>query len=103
MNEQENGNLLIAKFMNFPTAKLAGQVSPSVLKYHKDWNWLMNVVNQIESTNEEYDVRILGQDCEVISYDGDIIIEMVHAPTKIEATWRCVLEFIEWYNVNKAK
>jgi hypothetical protein len=47
MTEQDNGNLLIAKFRNFPTKKLAGQVSPTVLKYHKDWNWLMPVINQI--------------------------------------------------------
>jgi hypothetical protein len=63
------------------------------LKYHSSWEWLMPVVEKIEHTYAY--VNIKG--CHVkISTLVD-----VNAPTKLEAVYKAVVEFIKWYNENK--
>ena len=75
------------------------------LKYHEDWNWLMVVVEKIESLeifdrmgrfnintknfDENYTSFITDKDEYFIQCEGD---------TKIEAVYNAVLEFIKWYN-----
>ena len=75
------------------------------LKYHEDWNWLMVVVEKIESLeifdrmgrfnintknfDENYTSFITDKDEDFIQCDGD---------TKIEAVYNAVVEFIKWYN-----
>ena len=79
------------------------------LKYHEDWNWLMVVVEKIESLeifdrmgrfnintknfDENYTSFITDKDEDFIQCEGD---------TKIEAVYNAVVEFIKWYN-NKNK
>ena len=75
------------------------------LKYHEDWNWLMVVVENIESLeifdrmgrfnintknfDENYTSFITDKDEDFIQCEGD---------TKIEAVYNATVEFIKWYN-----
>jgi hypothetical protein len=62
------------------------------LKYHKDWNALMPVVEKIEAMG--YTVVMLANTCR-INFDGS---DDIKADTKIETTYQAVLSFIEYYN-----
>jgi hypothetical protein len=73
------------------------------LRYHYSWDWLMPVVEKIEATDDGYyDVRIMGSYCEILTFDGDVIVQMSEGENpKITATWMAVVKFIEWYNTQK--
>ena len=112
MKTIKEGNRLIAEFMgrcgkvnrhlyyvNIPTVKW---VTIEEMQFHSSWDWLMPVVEKIESITETsdgiiyhlYDVVIRQHSCEIESAD-------IHAggfPSKMEATYWAVVEFIEWYN-----
>lgn len=114
MNITEN-NKIIAEFMGIiymEKNKLCAYLFPNgttcldtELKYHSDWNWLMEVVEKIEnleyinrkgrfsigSTNfeENYTAFVLDCDEEFIQEDGEI---------KIISVYNVVIEFIKWYN-----
>lgn len=76
------------------------------LKYHVNWDWLMPVVEKIESTQRStllyggianlkpYFFRIAG------SFSGDFETE-ASGKTRIEAVYKAVLKFILWYNSQK--
>lgn len=83
----------------------------SELKYDTDWNWLMEVVEKIESLGVNFwtvknkvKLTLVGDiakklndslyDTEFEGYDFEYYIE----GTKIEATYQAVVEFIKWYN-----
>lgn len=63
------------------------------LQYHKSWDWLMLVVDEIEDMG-----------CEVVMTNGECTISAdgYHAKTfgksRRSATYDAVVEFIEWYN-----
>lgn len=117
MNATEN-NKLIAEFMGckpiFKDKKEYQMVthenmcySTNELQYHKDWNWLMEVVEKIE-----------GLEIDKLSFNFKIEKDRVsffytHADepkkqikmffewgqkTKISNTYKVVVEFIKWYN-----
>ena len=70
------------------------------LKFHKDWNWLMSVVEKIEIQSKELfgeyeDVIINGCGCGIATKDDMISIA---ATSKIEAVYVACVEFIKWYN-----
>ena len=64
------------------------------LEFHSDWNWLMVVVEKIESIKGTQ-IFINGISCEIM-FKGKIISK--HFNTKIEAVYNAVVEFIKWYN-----
>ena len=83
------------------------------LKFHSDWNWLMEVVEKIEQTtiketygqfnekesNAIVSVVIENKFCQILSngiYLNEIVSE--NEETKIEAVYNACLEFIKWYN-----
>ena len=73
------------------------------LLFHIDWNWLMKVVDKIEdiTNNDEtyrYIIEILGTTVNVIETDRIIPIAETFERTKIEATYKAVIEFINFYN-----
>lgn len=74
------------------------------LKYHKDWNWLMSVVEKIENLQDEnncaiYNVQIEQSFTEIIdNHTSETIIYNIDADSKIEAVYNTVIEFIKWYN-----
>ena len=68
------------------------------LKYHEDWNWLMEVVEKIESLG--YRIEIVKHICRIYLSNKETIIISENTP-KIEAVYNAVVEFIKWYNENK--
>jgi hypothetical protein len=124
MNTTEN-NKLIAEFMgakeirkdNFQFPKngiYSGlPIQLNSLKYHWDWNWLMEVVQKIESIPStvsspgtlcfRFDVKIKHHSCRINDWDveGKNFIHMGGFPSKIEATYAACVAFVKWYNQNQ--
>ena len=70
-------------------------VEISSLKYHEDWNWLMEVVEKIESLG--YRIEIVKHICRIYLSNKETIIISENIP-KIEAVYNACVEFIKWYN-----
>ena len=70
-------------------------VEISSLKYHEDWNWLMEVVEKIESLG--YRIEIVKHICRIYLSSKETIIISENIP-KIEAVYNACVEFIKWYN-----
>ena len=73
------------------------------LKYHEDWNWLMVVVEKIESIEYGiYQVDILQEGCKILERCRLLIDNRVGKlesdTTKIESVYLACVEFIKWYN-----
>lgn len=74
--------------------------------FHKSWNWLMPVVEKIESLefgeHEYFTVNIVGGNNSYIeSSTGELITEIMGRDrSKIFTVWTAVIEFIKWYNDN---
>ena len=126
MNTTEN-NKLIAEFMGLepynlkyikhPFFKREKEIHVVNLKYHTSWDWLMPVVEKIESLGVKFWVK--GNTCRVYinrelaeldsnvewngistEFEGFFFIYF-EEKTKKEATYKAVVEFIKWYNENK--
>ena len=106
----ETSNKIIAEFMGYikhtqTKAYLTtdGYFHERDLKFHKDWNWLMEVVEKIESLG--YSVNI-SSSMVYINGDNSRIVSSFNIGfkiTKIEAVYNACVEFIKWYNENPAK
>ena len=73
------------------------------LKFHSDWNWLMEVVEKIESIEYGiYQVDILQEGCKILERCRLLIDNRVGKlesdTTKIESVYLACVEFIKWYN-----
>ena len=115
-------NKIIAEFMGYETYEGVDKVCINLTenngfssdwghvptKYHTSWDWLMPVVEKIESFQDGedgdsmrghlYNFRI--EQYFVYILDGesmDVIIEM-NGDSKIDATYKAVVEFINQYN-----
>lgn len=62
--------------------------------YHNDWNWLMEVVEKIESLGVVVEIR--DNVCYIETTPIDYYSELEE--TKIQATYKAVVEFIKWHN-----
>ena len=69
------------------------------LEFHSDWNWLMQVVEKIESL--DYNITIQYKNC-YIDIDKDLQID-TFSKSKIEAVYNACVEFIKWYNKQNKK
>jgi hypothetical protein len=109
MNTTENNQLIasflgqtstIYEFPQFGYIKSNGDwkdtFSASELKFHKDWNWLMEVVEKINNTGR-FEVIIQYGFCYVTDGDGELTLSCP-AKNTIYAVYSAVVEFIEWYN-----
>ena len=133
-NNIEN-NKLIAEFLGFELfnnkyyelsqfgyMKTNGEWSdvfyPETLKFHKDWNWLMEVVENIESLEDTERFEITNSGVNITHYQtkevkfiyngyhtnkGMYLLTEKAVDTKIEAVYMAVVEFIKWYNKNAVK
>jgi hypothetical protein len=91
-------NRLIAEFMKYPDLGTKGDFS--YLKYHTSWDWLMPVVDKIESFTDDnklckYNVNIEQWWVEIIDNQTSDEIVFVDGNDKILATYKAVVEFIK--------
>lgn len=113
MNTTEN-NKLIAEFIGtdvtvdmyfLETSKK--YVNKNDLKFHSDWNWLMEVVEKVESLTDINSngcfmvLESIGFNAKFIFDDGTRILKDSKGETKIEAVYNACVEFIKFYNLNK--
>ena len=102
----EINNKIIAEFMKYikhtqTKAYLTkdGYFHDKDLKFHSDWNWLMEVVEKIESIGFTFETK---KNWARITRKGEnIILRWEEDKTKIEAVYNACIEFIKWYNENK--
>jgi hypothetical protein len=69
------------------------------LKFHTDWNWLMQVVEKIENFGFEF--FIVESRCKIAhntDHSIETIIDFEIIGTKIQATYNACVDFVKWYN-----
>lgn len=102
MSTIQEDNKLIAEFMGFEWYEInkpyiaVREPNGGVKHFRTDWNWLMEVVEKIESINFILPKQEYGQ------YKAmkikDALIMKYKDLTKIEAVYNTCVEFIKWYN-----
>lgn len=94
------GNKLIAEFEGRINELCHHNNTSSPYDYDKSWDWLMPVVERIDSRTP-YDpcVTIEYNWCSIKMLNGGFNIEVV-GNSRIEATYKAVVDFIKWYNEN---
>ena len=105
-------NKLIAEFMDWtkPFNEIhdatlykveQGTFELDELQYHTSWDWLMPVVEKIEfESNPEVRFIIMQHDCEIQEINGGHWRDLIefNETSKLQATYKAVVEFIKWYN-----
>nr|DAI89553.1 MAG TPA: hypothetical protein [Caudoviricetes sp.] len=77
-------------------------------KFDSDWNWLMSVVEKIQSNKlfkvtfgQFYDdeIQLLTGEyyCKIINYNNDIV-DIMGCSSAINAVYKSCIEFIKWAN-----
>jgi hypothetical protein len=101
------------KLIDRKTPKLFLGRTTKDLLYHKSWDWLMPVVEKIESTRDYY-VKIYGNQayvqCKVMA-DTTILTSQKYVAgsayteenTKLSNTWSAIVEYIKFYNEKCSK
>ena len=93
-------NKIIAEFMGVSKSKIDanGQVlnfeNSKYNTYNSDWNWLMQVVEKIESLNHKNN----EEHFQLVSFIHHWLRRKHKELTKIEAVYNACIEFIKWYN-----
>jgi hypothetical protein len=107
IQEEIEGNKLIAEFMDYTNNYW---YQNNELHYHEMWDYLMPVVEKIESTHDDFHgyfgVHISSNGCTIAGTRLNTSIENPHYAyfnditheTKLSSTWYAVIEFIKWYN-----
>ena len=126
MNNVEN-NILIAEFLGLKTGKHLGKnrwlndwfdneglingARNEQLFFHTDWNWLMVVVEKIETKKyfkKEIQFKITKYSVCIQSFVDEVVLSKCvfsswatyGGTEKLRATYNAVIEFIKWYNLN---
>lgn len=124
MKKQEviDNNRLIAEFMgakyshevDFNLKKtemwmpFEGIVYIELLRYHSSFNWLMPVIEKIESIktvdidSQQFEVIIYSSFTVISNHEGIEVINCSEYPSRIDNTYKAVVQFIKWYNQQKA-
>lgn len=117
MTTQEiiEGNKLIAEFMGLTKSINGATIEtryvfdwknkpqgdlPVDLKFNSSWDWLMPVIEKIETL--DFIVIIKQNECVIVNNSGEtpkFIQELCE--TKIKSVCLAVVEFIKWYDENK--
>ena len=79
---------------------------PQEMLFDTDWNWLMVVVEKIENMEDEnrcskYNFEMVQTFVEIIDNNNSDTIVEIDKNTKIQATYKAVVDFIKWYNNQK--
>ena len=69
-------------------------------KYHSDWNWLMEVVDKIESLCSNTGFEISSSFVH-IRVNNNLTISSGVCSDRMEAVYNACVEFIKWYNQQK--
>ena len=99
-------NKLIAEFMGYKKSiantwfKGNKIVQTTSFKYDSDWNWLMEVVEKIESKCSNLGFEISARFVH-IRVDNEWIISSGVKSNRIEAVYNACIEFIKWNNQQK--
>ena len=111
--QQENKLVYAGMYDTSPKRQLifdikGSKYSAKNLKFHKDWNWLMKVVEKIESIEDGiYQVDILQEGCKILKKCSLLIDKTVSKlepdTTKIKSVYLACVEFIKWYNEQNKK
>lgn len=80
----------------------------SEIRFHKDWGWLMPVVEKIENIRDngwrKYLVMIGDDWCAIETKSTPSErISTAFLSDKLLSTWAAVVEFVKWYNLEKMK
>lgn len=104
---KRESNLLIASFMGKTIYPKKGDKEYKQWKgkacdyewfevlYNKSWDWLMPVVEKIETLG--YDVQIEDNNCAIIGHDIDY---SDYSTDKINAVYKAIVAFITHHNTN---
>ena len=70
------------------------------VKYDKEWNWLMPVVERIEAIGFPIDIFVKG--VSIHKQDGEPVVDLsgLYAKNKMSTVYDAVVQFILWYNEN---
>lgn len=118
MKTLEEKNAMIAEFMGMQKTELGWYDNNEVLKlpntsdntfddllFHASWDWLMPVVDDIENTypkaGDYPSFEIRGRLVEIENCHGFGYGRFFEGDTKLDAVYKAVVKFIEWYNENK--
>lgn len=118
--EKFDENVMIAQFMNIPIVQdefhgecwNVGEQTPKVwlkghenglfntafpLPFYKSWDWLIPVVEKVETIANlvKIDRDTCFIDAQNLNKDE---VWMVVGGSKIEVTYKAIIEFIKWYN-----
>ena len=103
----KNNNKLIAEFMGISIGEYTTypeesptQYAVEDLQYHISWDWIMPVIDKIETMGCEVVHRV--GDCNIYKIDEQenyrCIIEMIGL-NKLESTYKAVVEFIKNHKI----
>ena len=94
-----NDNKLIAEFMDLKSTGLS-IYKESDYKYHTSWEWLMPVVEKIDEVSDENTLfKIEYNRAFVEDIENYYIFIDVTASSRLEATYKAVVEFIKNNNL----
>jgi len=68
-------------------------------RYHKEWNWLMPIVELIEAIGCRF--VFTTSNIGFLTSENSIIIMINSKESKLNRTHEAVVEFIKWYNKQK--
>ena len=69
------------------------------LLFHNDWNWLMLVVDKIESL--DFAVEVKRTWCRIKDLNQTIVLRWEEDATKIEAVYKACSMIVDWYTAQK--
>lgn len=104
--ETIEGNKLLAGFMGVLTQKDGNFLTTSKhfgskrVVYHSDWNWLMSVVEKIQSLGVKF---VIGCPERVKIYNAryDGFVNGQTSDSLISCVWYGAVAFIKWHNEQK--
>jgi hypothetical protein len=87
--------------------RLTEKIAVAKMKFHSDWNWIMEVVDTIPQKVQGINLSIHPNSC-LITDTGvrgqyslnasKNIVKVLDAPTRKEAVIQAIWEFLNWYN-----
>jgi hypothetical protein len=103
--EVKKDNEIIAEFMGevLTEEDHAHNFTLDQLPYRTNWNWLIPVVEKIESLGGRTAILFSPNRHNIctISERDHTMLAQKESQTKIEAVYKAVVEFIRWYNTTQ--